>query len=68
MTHHKQDEENANRSFRPDRTYEVCHSLFGPLHQRFSSGDKSVKQMANFIKSHTEEKVLANRQTITRSA
>jgi len=62
-----------------DRSCSVCHSIAPPpksappilpisarYHQQFSSRNEGIKQMAEFIKSPTKEKVLADQHAITR--
>lgn len=62
-----------------EKNCSVCHSLTPPpksappimpisarYHQRFSSRDEGVRHMADFIKSPSKEKVLADQQAITR--
>ncbi len=62
-----------------DKNCSVCHSVAPPpktappilpisarYHQRFSSRAKGIKQMAEFIKSPSKDKVLADPQAITR--
>jgi cytochrome c len=62
-----------------DKNCSVCHSVAPPpktappilpisarYHQRFSSRAEGIKRMADFIKSPSKEKVLADEQAITR--
>jgi mono/diheme cytochrome c family protein len=62
-----------------DRNCSVCHSIAPPpksappilpisarYHQRFSSRAEGIKYMADFIKSPSKKKVLADQQAITR--
>ena len=62
-----------------DKNCSVCHSVAPPpktappilpisarYHQRFSSRAEGIKRMAEFIKSPSREKVLADPQAITR--
>ncbi|WP_170181157.1 cytochrome c [Chlorobaculum thiosulfatiphilum] len=62
-----------------DKNCSVCHSVSPPpksappilpisarYHQRFSSRAEGIKYMADFIKSPSKEKVLADQQAITR--
>ncbi len=62
-----------------DKNCSVCHSIAPPpksappilpisarYHQRFSSRAEGIKYMADFIKSPSKEKVLADQQAITR--
>jgi cytochrome c len=62
-----------------DKNCSVCHSVAPPpksappivpisgrYHQKFSSRTEGIKQMAEFIKSPSKEKVLADEQAITR--
>ncbi|RXK82303.1 cytochrome c [Chlorobaculum sp. 24CR] len=62
-----------------EKNCSVCHSVTPPpksappilpisarYHQRFSSRSEGIKYMADFIKSPTKEKVLADQQAITR--
>lgn len=62
-----------------DKNCSVCHSVAPPpksappilpisarYHQRFSSRAEGIRHMADFIKSPSKEKVLADQQAITR--
>lgn len=62
-----------------DKNCSVCHSVAPPpksappilpisarYHQRFSSRDEGIRYMADFIKSPTKEKMLADQQAMTR--
>jgi len=62
-----------------DKHCSVCHSITPPpksappilpvaarYHQRFSSRSEGIRQMAEFIKSPSKEKMLADEQAVTR--